>query len=151
MLSACAAQPTPYKPRDGNFGYNQVQLDAATWRVEFAGNADTPRQTVETYLLYRCAEIMLFGGFEGFIILEKEVERVVEYRTFGRHGHHLFGRSHRSRRHHGFHHYDTFSLNYYTAIATIRTYGDATTPAGLKVYRARDVIARLGPTIRLGP
>ncbi len=152
LLSACAARPTPYQSRDGAFGYAQTQIDSQTWRVDFAGNVDTPRGTVENYLLYRSAEIMLFGGHERFIVLEKEVERTRDYRSTGPYPYH-FG--YRGRRHaHGLHHHghgarQTYALDSYRAFATIRVYSGGSPPAGLPVYAARDLIARLGPSVVL--
>lgn len=154
-LGACAAQPTPYQPRDGSFGYSETQLDGQTWRVEFAGNADTPRETVENYLLYRAAEVMLFGGYDRFIILEKEVERTRDIRDYGPYPYHVgVGASrYRRARHLGFHYgyspYHTYTLERYRAVATIRTFTDASAPAGMQVYAAREVVAQLGPRIVL--
>ena len=147
LLSACAARPTPYMPRKGAFGYDQTQIDNQTWRVLFAGNADTPRETVENYLLYRAAEVMLFGAHEEFVVLEKEVERTRDYRTFGPTPYH-FGVYHDRGSHGAFHtgygaRY-TYALESYRAFATIRSYAGGPAPAGLQVYAARDVIARLG-------
>lgn len=152
-LAACAAQPTPYQPQDGSTGYAEQQLDASTWRVQFAGNADTPRDTVENYLLYRSAEIMLFGGYDRFIVLEKEIERTVEYRGYGHRPHFGWG----VRRWHHDYDYGYFGrfpdhfppLTSYTAYATIRVYDGEPVPAGLQVYDAHAVIGQLGPTIVL--
>src|SRR5918996_1786794 len=82
-LSACAVQPTPYQPLNDAGGYTEQQIDDATWRVRFTGNADTPRETVENYLLYRAAEITLAGGYDKFAVLNQEVERTVRYRAYG--------------------------------------------------------------------
>ncbi len=151
VLSACAARPTPYQPRDGGFGYSQTQIDSKTWRVEFAGNLDTSRETVENYLLYRAAEIMLFGGHDDFVVLEREVERIRDYREVGPYPYHA-GAWHRHR-HHGFHHLygrsRVFAYDSYRAIATVRVYAGGAPPAGLRVYAAREVIAQLGPSVRL--
>ena len=81
VLIGCAGKPTPYQPKTDRTGYSQQKLDAQTWRVQFIGNINTPRETVENYLLYRSAEIMLFGGYEKFVMLEKDIERNVEYRV----------------------------------------------------------------------
>lgn len=159
LLSACAARPTPYQPRDGAFGYAQTQLDGRTWRVEFAGNTDTPRETVENYLLYRAAEVMLFGGHDRFIILEKEVERTRDYRHAGPYPYRAgwgFGAPHRARHRHrgryrGYGAPHTFVLDSYKAIATIRTYNGGPPAAGLQVYGAREVIAQLGQSVILRP
>ena len=160
LLSACAAQPTPYQPRDGAYGYSQTQIDGQTWRVEFAGNTDTPRETVENYLLYRAAEIMLFGDHERFVVLEKEVERTRDYRGDPypypyNAGWGLGAWDRNWHRHHGYGLYYgygapyTFVLDSYKAIAVIRIYDGGPPPAGLQVYAAREVIAQLGPTVVL--
>lgn len=157
LLSACAARPTPYQPRDGAFGYAQTQIDSQTWRVDFAGNVDTPRGTVENYLLYRSAEIMLFGGHERFVVLEKEVERTRDYRTTGPHPYRFayHGWRDRHRRHPHWPYYyghsapHTYAYDSYRAFATIRVYSGGPPPAGLSVYAARDLIARLGPSVVL--
>ena len=139
-LSACAARPTPYVPREGVFGYDQTQIDSQTWRVVFAGNADTPRETVENYLLYRAAEIMLFGAQERFIVLEKEVERTRDYRPIGPYPYHFRGRHGRRSHadaHIGFRAPSYYTLESYRAFATIRSYSGGPAPAGLQVYDAR--------------
>ena len=76
-LAACAAfggqiagsaAATPYQSKmlGGGFGYAQKQLDTNRWLVKFVGDADTPRKTVETYLLYRAAELTLKKGGDWF-------------------------------------------------------------------------------------
>ncbi|MFQ5773375.1 MAG: hypothetical protein ACE5GS_02545 [Kiloniellaceae bacterium] len=155
-LAACAARPTPYQPQDGATGYAEQQIDATTWRVQFAGNFDTPRQTVENYLLYRSAEIMLFGGHDRFVVLDKEVERTVEYRGYGYHPYHFGFGLHHGHGHGHFHHFDHYygpgdyyPLTSYAAYATIRTYTGGPPPDGLRVYDARELIRQLGPTVVL--
>ncbi len=154
-LAACAARPTPYQPSDGGFGYSQTQIDSQTWRVEFAGNADTSREVVENYLLYRAAEIMLFGGYERFILLEKEVERTRDYSGAGPYPYDAgFGAwHHHPHASHAFYHYhgpyNVVAYDRYKAIATVRTYKDAAQPAGLRVYSAHEVVAQLGPNVIL--
>lgn len=81
-LAACAT-PTPYQPAiDGN-GYGEQRLEADRYRVWFAGNAVTPRQTVENYLLYRAAEITLETGHHWFRIADHDTEAHTEYWTTG--------------------------------------------------------------------
>ncbi len=87
VLIGCARKPTPYQPKVDRTGYSQQQLGAQTWRVQFAGNINTPRETVKNYLLYRSAEIMLFGGYEKFVMLERDIERNGEYRDTGYYPH----------------------------------------------------------------
>ncbi|HEX9790508.1 MAG TPA: hypothetical protein VGA60_07585 [Kiloniellales bacterium] len=154
VLAACAVPPTPYQPRLDGRGYVEQQLDSRTWRVEFAGNTVTPRETVENYLLYRAAEIMLFGGFDKFVILEKEIERNVDYQGYGGYGPSFGG---------GFFHNRRFGYGLggsygpegyyarvsYSGYATIRTLQGGPVPADAVVYNASELVQQLGPTIRL--
>jgi hypothetical protein len=83
MLSACATEGS-YHASTGaaSSGYSDVQLDETHWRVEFIGDASTSQETVESYLLYRAAEITLASGHDWFVpanhSLESESEVVVE-------------------------------------------------------------------------
>jgi hypothetical protein len=68
-LSACETA-TPYQQLNPNAayegGYRDIKLDATHWRVTFAGNSMTSRETVERYLLYRAAELTTTQGFDWF-------------------------------------------------------------------------------------
>ncbi len=153
-LAACVAQPTPYRPRSDGFGYKEQQLDSRTWRVEFIGNTVTPRETVENYLLYRAAEIMLFGGYDTFVLLDKDIERNVDYRGYGGYGP-RFGVGVFERRHYGYGFEGDYGPDGYYALvsyagyATVRTYERGEVPSGAVVYNAREVVQQLGPAIRL--
>ena len=154
VLSGCVAEPTPYQPKADGTGYSQQQIDAQTWRVQFVGNIDTPRETVENYLLYRSAEIMLFRGYDKFVMLEKDVERNVEYWGTGYYPHFGFGLHH--GHHHGHHHGLWYygptrysPLVSYSAAATIRIYTGGPPPANAPVYDAQEIVQQLGPTIVL--
>ena len=154
VLIGCAGKPTPYQPKADRTGYSQQKLDAQTWRVQFTGNINTPRETVENYLLYRSAEIMLFGGYEKFVMLEKDIERNVEYRDTGyyppfgyglHHGHH-------HGHHHGLWYYGPVyysPLVSYSGTATIRIYSGGPPPNNAPVYDAQEIVQQLGPMIVL--
>ena|SRR5690348_6043707 len=73
LASALAACATPYQPASGHLGggYEEKQIGGAVWRVEFAGNPDTTHETAQTYWLYRCAELTIEQGFDGFEILSR--------------------------------------------------------------------------------
>lgn len=152
-LAACAAQPAPYQPRTKGLGYAEQQLDSRTWRVEFAGNTVTPRETVENYLLYRAAEIMLFGGYDKFVILEKEIERTVAYQGYGAYPH--FGLGFSRHRRFGYGYYGGYAPDRYyprvsyTGYATIRTLKGGRVPSDAVIYDAQELVEQLGPTIRL--
>lgn len=153
-LVACVAQSTPYQPRLEGAGYAEQQLDSRTWRVEFAGNTVTPRETVENYLLYRAAEVMLFGGYDTFVILDKEIERKVAYRGYGVYRPHIgFGFS--RRRHFGIGYHGAYAPDgyyartSYTGYVTIRNVEGGQVPSDAVVYNAQELVQQLGPTIRL--
>ena len=154
VLIGCAGEPTPYQPKANRTGYSQQRLDAQTWRVQFAGNINTPRETVENYLLYRSAEIMLFGGYEKFVMLEKDIERNVKYWDAGYYPHFGFGLHHGHR--HGYHHgLGYYGPAYYTPLvsysgtATIRIYSGGSPPNNAPIYDAQEIVQQLGPTIVL--
>ena len=165
--AACTAAPTPYQPRTDGTGYAEQQLDGLTWRVSFAGNLSTSRETVEDYLLYRSAEIVQAGGYENFAILEKDVERIVDTYESG-YGESGFGFQDHAWFRHGWGPHDphtAITLRYryrprriavltsYTAHATIRALPSAAVevqpPGGAPVYDARALIRHLGSTIKL--
>lgn len=83
-LGACSSmKPTAYAPvtAKSEYGYKDQKLDDDTWRVTVSGNSRTERDLVENQLLYRAAEIALANGADGFVVLEREVERDVKYQT----------------------------------------------------------------------
>ena len=67
-LAGCMT-PTPYAPRlEGErTGYTDRSLTQNRYRVTFAGNSATPRETVETYLLLRAAEVTRAAGYSNFV------------------------------------------------------------------------------------
>lgn len=81
LLSSCAT-PTPYhaaSPTDPAHadGYHELRLEPERWRVVFTGNSLTSRETVETYLLYRAAELTLEQGYDWFQAVERDTEEHV--------------------------------------------------------------------------
>ncbi len=76
-LASCAT-PTPYQPATGSgsyrTGYWDQQVENDRFRVTFAGNSLTSRETVERYLLYRAAELTLQNGFDHFVLVDRETE-----------------------------------------------------------------------------
>jgi hypothetical protein len=83
-LASCAT-PGLYQPadnREGGAGYTEARLSDAAWRVEFIGDDFTSRETVETYLLYRAAELTAENGFDWFVsstpAVSEETEIIVE-------------------------------------------------------------------------
>ncbi len=80
-LTSCAT-PTPYHPASmtdpGHAdGYREIRVETDRWRVAFAGNSLTSRETVETYLLYRAAELTLQNGYDWFVAVERDTDEHV--------------------------------------------------------------------------
>ena len=78
LLAACET-PTPYQPLQtggsASGGFSQQRLDDTHYRVTFSGNSLTSRQTVETYLVYRAAELTVHAGYDWFETVDKHTER----------------------------------------------------------------------------
>lgn len=80
-LSGCATA-TPYhaaSPDDpAHFdGYRELQTEPDRWRVVFVGNSLTSRETAETNLLYRAAELALQDGCDRFPAVERGADEHV--------------------------------------------------------------------------
>lgn len=148
-LAACAA-PTPYQPANGGYGYAEQQIEDNRYRVTFAGNADTPRDVVQNYLLFRAAEITLETGHDWFTTGGQNVERSTRYfgtvdplfptaRAWSRHDY-PFGTF-------GTATYSTHQIDSYTAFADILMF-EGEKPAGdVNAYDARDVVEQLRPIV----
>lgn len=123
VLGACATA-TPYQAAtDNQRGYANQQIESNRWQISFAGNSLTDRQTVETYLLYRAAELTDLEGYDYFSVVQRatdEERKIIpsgfhdpyyssfycDYRFYGRRGRLAgFPRSWHARRAaiHGFH------------------------------------------------
>ena len=72
ILTGCCT--TPYQPVGWGGGYSNVQLDSNTIKVSFRGNGYTSRDTVENYLLYRCAETTVQHGYDYFMIVDSSAD-----------------------------------------------------------------------------
>ncbi|MBX9747452.1 MAG: hypothetical protein K2X34_11160 [Hyphomonadaceae bacterium] len=75
LLTACATA-TPYQPAaTDTYGFQEQRIESNRLRITFRGNTLTERETVETYLLYRAAELTLESGFDYFIVADRDTER----------------------------------------------------------------------------
>ncbi|MDX3908746.1 MAG: hypothetical protein QHC67_02895 [Sphingobium sp.] len=88
-LTACTTA-TPYQPLDPRSatagGYSDLQIEDSRYRVSFAGNSMTSRETVETYLLFRAAELTVSRGYDWFVMADRDTEKrsqVYADRPFG--------------------------------------------------------------------
>lgn len=158
LLAACAT-PTPYQPAgNSQWGFQESQIESNRFRVSFSGNSLTDRETVETYFLYRAAELTLEHGYDHFLVAQRATDvesRIVGSRPdpfyrpgFGLHYSYFHPRW-------GWHGAgDPFwnDTNYreitrYEASAEILL-GRGTKPDAANAFDARDVMANLGPRIQ---
>jgi len=68
-LAGCA---TAYQHEKITGGYTDFSLAETTYRVRFKGNNYTPRDKVEQFLLYRCAELTDQLGYDHFILVDSD-------------------------------------------------------------------------------
>jgi len=158
LVAAACSTPTPYGPATSpnGDGYTTQQIESNRFRVSFKGNSLTNRQTVDTYMLYRAAEVTLQNGGDYFIVVNKDVDKNTAYENYGddlawgwgggwgwRHGWGGPGFGG------GFDY--TRPIPAYDAIADIVTYRGPKPAANPNAYDAREVMNAVGPSIRLAP
>jgi len=175
-LASCAT-PTPYQPAasagQNRTGYWDEQVEGNRFRVSFAGNSLTSRETVERYLLYRAAELTLQQGFDHFILVTRDTETRSETyvdRSYGPSarwggGGYGYWRPYWrwSRPRYGWRSWDPFyddpfgwdrdfdvtTINRYEAMAEIVTGKGAKPTDNVRAFDAREVVARIGPSLQL--
>jgi hypothetical protein len=83
-LVACATT-TMYQPaaQPGGYGYSETQMEANRARVNFRGNSLTSRETVESLLLFRAAELTLARGFDYFVIATRNTDTRTRLQSYG--------------------------------------------------------------------
>jgi hypothetical protein len=83
--AACESYgPTPYQPGGVNVaGFSDSQIEGDRFRISFKGNSLTGRETVETYMLYRAAELTLQHGYDTFTIVNRDVDKNSRIREYG--------------------------------------------------------------------
>ena len=146
-LSACAI-PTPYQPSDGGYGYHEQQIEADRYRVTFAGNPSTPRETVQNFLLYRAAELTVENGFDYFTINDSDLERSTRYYSQGFINDFGISRSSRRRSFRRFGGLSSFSsnavpINEYSGIADVIMAKGEKPEGEANAYDALDVLQNL--------
>ncbi|WP_232843078.1 CC0125/CC1285 family lipoprotein [Allopontixanthobacter confluentis] len=172
-VSGCAHHSTPYQPISSANrvagGYSDIQISEDRYRVSFAGNRLTSREQVETYLLFRAAELTLEKGMDWFAIEDRVVEREVERqvrpdplydpwfgtyygswrpywsyygpRTGWRRWYPYYGHSFWTT------HVDIREVERYEATAEIRVGSGAMPDGSVRAFNAREVVTRLGPRV----
>lgn len=77
-LSACATA-TPYQPnlpgQAASGGYSEQRIETNRFRVTFSGNSLTSREKVESYLLFRAAELTVAQGYDWFAMADRKTDR----------------------------------------------------------------------------
>jgi hypothetical protein len=164
-LAACETA-TPYQPLARGTvvsgGYSDQMLDDTHFRVTFSGNDTTPREQVESYLLYRAAELTSSKGFDWFEMVDRHTQNTGEsfvepygpwgywsptWRFRGRRGGWFYGG--------GFGYWgdpwgpygDLDTINRYSASAEV-VIGHGPKPAGdARAFDARQVMQNLEPKI----
>ncbi len=164
---AGCTKPTPYQSREDGYGFSSVQLEPNRYRVTFYGNTATSRETVETYLLYRAAELTLQVDGDHFQVVERDTETDVS--TYGSYtpyyGSSVFfgygGNSGYYRRPYSGYRYG-YGLGYGVPIGTVQSrttkkfeatveflaFRGPKPPDDPMSYDAHEVVANLGPSIR---
>ena len=152
LLAACG-HPTFYQPAMDGYGFTEQRLEANRYRITFRGNSITPLPVVENYLLFRAAELTLQNGYDWFEIVDKKTSKSTRYlATYDD-----FGRPFYVRRYPYYWYDPGFSSVYYrpidefTATANVLMLNGPKPPNRTDAYDARDVIQRVGPTIRRPP
>jgi hypothetical protein len=164
VVAACQT-PTPYKQAatPNGDGYTTQQIEANRFRISFKGNSLTNRQTVDTYMLYRAAEVTLQAGNDYFIIVNKDVDKNTAYENYADNLAWGWGGGWGWRRGFGpgFGGYGggfgpgfdySRPVSSYDAIADIMTYRGPKPPGNPYAYDAHEVLNAIGPTVvRIAP
>jgi hypothetical protein len=161
-VSACATA-TPYAPATPGHhdGYSEQRITGDRFRVSFAGNSVTSRDTVEMYLLYRAAEVTLQNGYDWFETTDRSTQRDTRYvgtpdpwwggSPYGPYWHPAW-RFH----HHGFwgpwgrtwgDDFDVQQINQYEASAEIVMHHGPKPEGNAHAFDAHQVIANLEPRV----
>lgn len=162
-LTACVSS-TPYGPiteRDP-YGFSDQKIEEDRYRISFHGNASTSRESVETFLLYRAAEVTINNGFDYFIMAEHDTEVKKSYPT-STHYPAYYGRYPHRRDHGGT--YDAFpyyaygfewghpydmniqEITRYSAIAFVSLQHGVKPAENTRAFEAREVLMNLAPYI----
>lgn len=168
LVAAACTTATPYRPASAgadHTGYSSMQIESDRYRVSFAGNSMTSRETVERYLLFRAAELTLEHGGDWFVMADRQTDRRSNTyidRPFGAGDYGYWGPAWRYRgRGFGWRSWDPYwgdpffdssidvrTVDLYEATAEI-VIGRGAKPVGnVRAFDARDVIARLRDTIQ---
>lgn len=151
-LGACAV-PTPYQEAVDGFGYAEQEIENDRFRVTFEGNLVTPRETVETYMLYRTAEFTVQNGYDYFIIVDRETDQSTSYytRSYLSDSYYPYAFDDRYHSRYGFEpgyiSATSVAIEEFVASAEILTFKGEKPADNVNAYDAHDVLMRLQPMI----
>ncbi|MEM9725342.1 MAG: hypothetical protein AAF909_07760 [Pseudomonadota bacterium] len=150
LFAAACAQTAPYRPASSGAspGFSDRKIETDRYQVAFRGDSRTPREDVETYLLYRAAEVTVAEGGALFQVVTSDTTANTRYRTSiigTRFGYSPF-------RYSSFGSLSTFGdirpVTRYEAVANILVLDGERPARDGSVYDARDVLRTLGPSVR---
>jgi hypothetical protein len=157
-LAACETE-TPYQPiAKANKvwgGFADQRLDDNHFQVSFQGNTMTSRERVETYLLYRAAEVAVSQGFDWFEMVDRRTTNQQSAYVTGDFYGPGYGYWHPYWRYHGawgwggwgWESYDIHTIDQYQATAEIAVYRGPKPPGNSKAFDARQVLSNLATSI----
>lgn len=168
-MAACATS-TPYGPATGKnpYGFSDQKIEDNRYRIVFRGNSSTEREAVETYLLYRAAELTLENGFDYFVVTEQDTEANRRYSTtgnpafFGRYGHgfgpyygafpyYAYGFGWGAPFGPGFNDFNTREITRYSALAFITMFKGKKPADDPQAFDARSVVENLRSFVVVPP
>ena len=146
LLTAGCATVTPYQPMQNGQGYGDQRIESNRYRVNFAGNSTTPRETVENYLLFRATELTLQNGYDYFVMTGTDTEAQTRYQqtvsAFGGYG--WYSRYYGL----GTGVSTAYPVTEYQAQAYVTMYKGKRPDAAADAFDARQVRDNLGPLIK---
>ena len=153
LLAACVTA-TPYRAakHEHDYGYQEQRIEQDRYRISFAGNSETTRQTVENYLRYRAAELTLEQGKDYFVVVSSDTEKNTDQHstvTGGSTFHIGFGHHHGYSRHGIGLGFNVLSTSY----SDYQAFGVVVLKSGQKpvddhnAYDANEVLLNLGRSV----
>jgi hypothetical protein len=146
IISFTGCSSPGYQPLGMGGGYRDTRLDSNTVRVTYYGNVAMPSETVQNYMLYRCAQVTLSYGYDYFIILSNNVSSqtsavntpgtMIAYNTNKNtsYGYFIPGQ--------------TFYTSRDTSSAMIKMYKGSKPANAGTAFNARDIIKYVGPQVK---
>lgn len=80
-LAGCASEPPYFGPLGPGHttGYTDQQIAQNRYRVTYEGDSETPRVTVENFLLLRAAQVARQAGYPAFLFDTRDTKAKTQY------------------------------------------------------------------------